>query len=189
MASGKRVTLTLHSIHTPDLVAILVSIGRFDKAGFTVTFGGGKVVFRDPDGDAILHGRGSDGIYLLDMGNDTTSSGGYTTSLAFSARSQEKPHPWRLGIAVLGMQVTLIKARNVVFEEGEIHRTSDSLSLSNSAEDVPEDFTAPIIQSAATPVSEKADARVGNEAVPTGVNVLHPRPPVAPRPSDHQPPL
>ncbi|PPR04698.1 LOW QUALITY PROTEIN: hypothetical protein CVT26_015022 [Gymnopilus dilepis] len=456
ITAGKRVTLTLNSIHTPDLVANLVSIGRFDKAGFTVTFGSGKVEFRDPDGDVILNGRGSNGIYLLDMGDDTVSSQGGTASLAFSARSQEKPVPietWHrrfghVGVSAIkqaytknlldGLQITgdvdekvscedcilgkqvagpydeefeketealervhmdiwvctripslggakymllfadggsshldpyyltnksaeatleafkeyrarsekqtgkklrtlrsdmdpafmseewqtylrengikhktgaayshasngmaerairtviegtramlvdsglpwnlwaeasktfcdvrnllpssrhpgvvpeemwtgkrqdvshlwpfgcvayakiapeidqsklaprsikytmigyfgrdayklynraskvVIKARNIVFEEGEAHMTSASVSPPHNPEDVPEDFISPVIQSTATPVVEKADAELGNEILPTDTNVLHPRPPIAPQPrsSDPQP--
>ncbi len=64
---GKQTHLTFkNAMHTPDLAANLVSISRFDSAGHTATFGGGRVVFRNKSGESFLSGLGKAGMYLLD---------------------------------------------------------------------------------------------------------------------------
>lgn len=83
----------MECIHTPELVANLISIGRFDRAGFTVTFGRGEVVFRDSDGDDILHGHGSEGIYLINIDSQRAEVERGTKNLAFTAKSHEHPVP------------------------------------------------------------------------------------------------
>lgn len=52
-------------LHTPDLMANLISIGRFDDTGFFTMFGGGKVVFKDPSRKVVMEGTHTNGLYLL----------------------------------------------------------------------------------------------------------------------------
>ena len=59
---GKHTKLTFNlALHTPNLLANLVSIGHFDNAGFTIIFGGKTVKFIDPNGINILTGKWSQG--------------------------------------------------------------------------------------------------------------------------------
>ena len=53
------------ALHAPDLSSNLISINRFDRAGFNMVFGNGQVQFRDPAGKRILSGTGKNGMYLL----------------------------------------------------------------------------------------------------------------------------
>jgi len=61
----KKLTYT-HAIHTPTLNANLISVSAFDKAGLTVTFGGGRGVIRKPDGTIVLTARLMKGMYMVD---------------------------------------------------------------------------------------------------------------------------
>ncbi|KAG5717994.1 hypothetical protein E4T56_gene1712 [Termitomyces sp. T112] len=45
-----------NTLHTPDLAANLISVGRFNKEGFSIMFAKGKVVFCDPDEKEVLTG-------------------------------------------------------------------------------------------------------------------------------------
>jgi len=49
----KKLTYT-RAIHTSTLNANLISMSAFDKAGLTVTFGGGHGVVRNGDGGIVL---------------------------------------------------------------------------------------------------------------------------------------
>ncbi|KAH0581205.1 hypothetical protein H2248_012323 [Termitomyces sp. 'cryptogamus'] len=63
------------ALHIPNLTANLVSIRKFDQAGFSVTFMGGKAVFHDPKSREVLVGHKERGMYLLaalDMAVNTT---------------------------------------------------------------------------------------------------------------------
>ena len=67
VTNGKHTKLTFNSaLHTPNLLANLVSIGHFNDAGFTIIFGGKTVKFIDPNGTNILTGKWSQGMYLLE---------------------------------------------------------------------------------------------------------------------------
>ena len=61
----KKLTYT-RAIHTPTLNANLVSVSAFDKAGLTVTFGGGRGVVRKSDGTSVLTARLVKGMYVVD---------------------------------------------------------------------------------------------------------------------------
>ena len=61
----KKLTYT-RAIHTPTLNANLISVSAFDKAGLTVTFGGGQGVVRKPDGTTVLSARLVKGMYVVD---------------------------------------------------------------------------------------------------------------------------
>ncbi|KAG5730746.1 hypothetical protein E4T56_gene3474 [Termitomyces sp. T112] len=64
--NGRAELVFRDALHTPDLLANLVSIGKFDRAGFSVIFAHGKAIFSDPDGRVVLVGKGTRGMYLLD---------------------------------------------------------------------------------------------------------------------------
>ena len=67
LVDGKEKKLTYtRAIHTPTLNANLVSVSTFDKAGLTVTFGGGRGVVRKNDGTAVLTARLVKGMYVVD---------------------------------------------------------------------------------------------------------------------------
>ena len=76
---------------------------------------------------------------------------------------------------------TIIKCRNVIFEEGKIHHTTDSISLSHDPSDVPDEFLTPVRPDSDTAVAPMTDDR-GRP------NVLHPHAPVAARPRSSDPP-
>ena len=42
------------ALHTPDLAANLISVGKFDEAGFSATFAAGQVTFKDTNGREVL---------------------------------------------------------------------------------------------------------------------------------------
>ena len=50
----------------PKLNTNLVSVGAFDKAGLTTTFGNGKGIVQKADGTIILTGDRINGMYLLE---------------------------------------------------------------------------------------------------------------------------
>src|SRR5258708_31786694 len=67
LVDGKEKKLTYtRAIHTPTLNANLISVSAFDKAGLTVTFGGGRGVVRKGDGTAVLNARLVKGMYVVD---------------------------------------------------------------------------------------------------------------------------
>jgi hypothetical protein len=80
---GVRTTLKFSSVlHTPDLTANLISVGRFDIAGFTVAFGNGRATFTDPAGESFMMGERAGSMYKLNL-TDAVH--------AMAAKSHEKP--------------------------------------------------------------------------------------------------
>jgi hypothetical protein len=78
-----RTTLKFNSVlHTPDLTANLISVGRFDIAGFSVNFGNGRATFVDPDGINFMAGERLGSMYRLKLTNPVH---------AMVAKSHEKP--------------------------------------------------------------------------------------------------
>ena len=55
------------ALHMPDLVAKLVSIGKFDNMGFLVTFTRGKACFMDPAGNTFITGEKRHRMYCLEF--------------------------------------------------------------------------------------------------------------------------
>ncbi len=67
LVDGKEKKLTYtRAIHTPTLNANLVSVSSFDKAGLTVTFGGGRGIVQKNDGTVVLTARLTKGMYVVD---------------------------------------------------------------------------------------------------------------------------
>lgn len=54
-----------NALHTLDLTFNLISINKFDQAGFNIVFGRGTVCFYDPAGKKVLCGKGASRMYLL----------------------------------------------------------------------------------------------------------------------------
>jgi hypothetical protein len=81
------------ALHTPTLNANLVSISALDNAGLTITFGNEKEAARKVDGTIVLTGQNINGMYLLEMVDNSPD-----ISLAMSSLSQptslEQWHPW-----------------------------------------------------------------------------------------------
>ena len=70
---GKEQDVTYtRALHTPTLNANLVSVSALDKAGLTITFGGGQGVARKADGKVVLAGKGVNGMYLLETASKAT---------------------------------------------------------------------------------------------------------------------
>ena len=88
LVNGKPKAITYtRALHTPTLNANLISVSAFDKAGLTVTFGGGKGVIRKPDGTVVLTSRGEKGMYLVEP-LDTTEPAVPTTPIALASLSK-----------------------------------------------------------------------------------------------------
>jgi hypothetical protein len=80
---GARTKLQFNTVlHTPDLTANLISVGRFDIAGFTVAFGNGHATFIDPAGTSFMTGKRDGSMYRLKL-TDAVH--------AMAAKSHEKP--------------------------------------------------------------------------------------------------
>ncbi|KAF7372293.1 Gag-Pol polyprotein [Mycena venus] len=71
VAGRRTVNITFkNALHAPSLSANLISVSQLDKAGYWSKFGGGEVgVYEGKDGMMLLRGRGSDGMYILDVDN------------------------------------------------------------------------------------------------------------------------
>lgn len=101
-----RTMLKFNSVlHTPDLTANLISVGRFDITGFSVNFGSGRATFVDPDGVNFMAGERSGSMYHLKLTNQVH---------AMAAKSHEKPtslETWhrRFGHASISSIRTLAK--------------------------------------------------------------------------------
>ncbi|EDR06651.1 retrovirus-related pol polyprotein [Laccaria bicolor S238N-H82] len=71
ISGSLRTTLTFkHAVHTPDLIANLVSISKLDEANCWTLFGGGGVTFYDMhEGQkrTLMKGTGNNGMYLLNV--------------------------------------------------------------------------------------------------------------------------
>jgi hypothetical protein len=80
---NSRTTLKFNSVlHTPDLTANLISVGRFDIAGFSVNFGDGRATFVDSAGTKFMAGERTGSMYRLTLADPTQ---------AMAAKSHEKP--------------------------------------------------------------------------------------------------
>ncbi len=84
----KEVTYT-RAIHTPSLNANLISVSAFNRAGLTVTFGGGRGVVKKGDGGVVLAARLVKGMYVVDELDDI--SGTPQANLGMSSLSQPTP--------------------------------------------------------------------------------------------------
>ncbi|KAF5327486.1 hypothetical protein D9619_005139 [Psilocybe cf. subviscida] len=70
--NGKRINISfMNVLHAPDFTHNLVSIGRLDRAGYTVQFGGGKVAFLDKKGATIVEGPAVGTMYELPLFDPT----------------------------------------------------------------------------------------------------------------------
>ena len=79
---GKETKITFqNALHTPDFAANLISVGRFDTAGFRVVFNDGDATFIDPGGHTFISAPRINGMYCL-----TDSQ-----PVAMPARSHEHP--------------------------------------------------------------------------------------------------
>ena len=71
ISGSLRTTLTFkHAVHTPDLIANLISISKLDKANCWALLGRGGVTFYDiHEGQKrmLMMGRGNNGMYLLNV--------------------------------------------------------------------------------------------------------------------------
>ena len=54
MRHGTSELVFKRALHTPDLAANLISVGKFDKARFLATFAVGQVTFKDTNGHEVL---------------------------------------------------------------------------------------------------------------------------------------
>ena len=67
LVDGKEKKITyICALHAPMLNANLISVGAFDRAGLTTTFGHGHGVIRKGDGTAVLTGCGQKGMYVVE---------------------------------------------------------------------------------------------------------------------------
>jgi len=82
----KNITYT-RALHTPTLNANLISVSAFDRAGLTITFGGGHGVIRKVDGTVVLTARLEKGMYVVDA-IDGHSNGVSNTPIAMGSLSQ-----------------------------------------------------------------------------------------------------
>ena len=89
VSGSLKMTITFkHAVHTPDLIANLISISKLDEANCWVLFGSGGVTFYDLHGGQkrmLMKGTGSNGMYLLHAEPQTP------TTCAFIAHSLAKP--------------------------------------------------------------------------------------------------
>ena len=85
-SKGRNVRSHIRVLHTPTLNANLVSVGAFDRAGLTTTFGNGKGVVRKTDGTLVLAGQNVNGMYLLE-----TLDNAPNPPLAMTSLSQPVP--------------------------------------------------------------------------------------------------
>lgn len=65
---GRDIKLTFkNALHSPSLAANLISVSSLDKAGLSTVFSNGQAVICDGSGHEGFTGRGSDGMYVLDV--------------------------------------------------------------------------------------------------------------------------
>lgn len=85
VVDGKTIELTFtEALHTPELSHNLISIGRLDKHGCTVNFGGGTASFTASDGEVFMEGKAVGTMYEVELGTPRAPS-------AYISRSQNKP--------------------------------------------------------------------------------------------------
>ena len=94
LVDGKEKTVTYtRALHTPTLNANLISVSAFDKAGLTITFGGGKGVIRKADGTVVLTSQLEKGMYtvdpLADISLKTTAAPAAVASLSQPATLEQ----------------------------------------------------------------------------------------------------
>ncbi|KAF5313820.1 hypothetical protein D9619_013037 [Psilocybe cf. subviscida] len=77
----------MNVLHALDFTHNLVSIGRLDRGGYTVQFGGGKVLFLDQKGACIVEGPAVGTMYELPLFNPTHDD---ILPTAFVSRSLSK---------------------------------------------------------------------------------------------------
>jgi len=66
MLKGKETKITFqNALHTPDFAANLISVSRFDTAGFQVIFNHGDATFIDPRGHTFISAARINGMYCL----------------------------------------------------------------------------------------------------------------------------
>ncbi|KIJ23037.1 hypothetical protein M422DRAFT_196412 [Sphaerobolus stellatus SS14] len=83
ISAGYKSSITFKTaLHTPDLAANLVSVSKFDGAGFSVLFGSGKATFMDKSGSSFMIGEKINELYLLQT---------VSPVMAMTAKSHEKP--------------------------------------------------------------------------------------------------
>jgi hypothetical protein len=94
----KEITYT-RALHTPTLSANLISVSAFDKAGLTITFGGGRGVVRKPDGTVVLSSRLEKGMYIVDklgdggnVSNGPTAMGSLSESISLEQWHRRLTH-------------------------------------------------------------------------------------------------
>lgn len=86
LSNNKSTTFTFsNALHTPDFAANLISVSKFDDAGFNIHFGGGKARFIDPDGNEILEVSKRNGMYIFEEVDAPPGD------IATPAKSHEKP--------------------------------------------------------------------------------------------------
>ncbi len=65
--NGKDVKLTFKNVlHSPSLVANLISISALDKAGLSTVFSNSCAIICNNSGNEVFTGSGSEGMYILD---------------------------------------------------------------------------------------------------------------------------
>ena len=92
-----------HALHMPTLNANLVSMSMLDKARLITMFGNKKGVTKKADGTVILTGRNVNGMYLLEMVNNSPKTPFAMTSLS-QLTSLEQWHWWLAHCSPLTIQ-------------------------------------------------------------------------------------
>ncbi|KAF5328838.1 hypothetical protein D9619_011448 [Psilocybe cf. subviscida] len=72
VVNGKRINISfMNVLHAPDFTHNLVSIGRLDRAGYTIQFAGGKVAVLDQKGVTVVEGPAAGTMYELPLFDPT----------------------------------------------------------------------------------------------------------------------
>ncbi|CAK5275187.1 unnamed protein product [Mycena citricolor] len=83
MFEGRKKTISLRALHTPNLSINLVSISRLDEKGISTHISKGVAIFSDPEGRLFMQAKSVNSMYCLDFeGADVT---------ALAANSWAKP--------------------------------------------------------------------------------------------------
>ncbi|KAF5374432.1 hypothetical protein D9615_009058 [Tricholomella constricta] len=120
---GNRIELTFeHAVHAPNLAHNLVSIGRLDKGGCRVIFGGGGAIFFAPDGSAFMQGMThNESMYRLDFVPNSPS--------AMSARSLTRPvdlETWHRRLGHVGESILRQMIKEEVVTGLDVTKTPDA---------------------------------------------------------------
>ena len=81
------------ALHTPELSANLISIGKFDDLGFSVVFKGGRASFVDPKGKTFMSGEKKNRMYLLNLHPVLSTSASINSTLATPAPNHKTMPP------------------------------------------------------------------------------------------------